>query len=155
MTLVSVLQTSTHINDKPTSILIQPFADRVLVLVTQLGKVGNLIQASLPSTIPLSPPDDVQSLPPPPPALHLTTLLGSAPSSHMKSLHSLYASQIATLIWLHESSGAVEALRRSIIVGLALHPSTNHDDANINEDERETFYSIMDMLKRLLSSSST
>lgn len=31
----------------PTTVVVQHFADRVLVLVTQLGKVGNLVRPAL------------------------------------------------------------------------------------------------------------
>ncbi|WVQ90996.1 hypothetical protein IAS59_004783 [Cryptococcus gattii] len=39
-----------------TELLIQTFDDRILVIVTQNGKVGCLTQASLPQQIPLPPP---------------------------------------------------------------------------------------------------
>lgn len=139
-----------ELQGSPTTVIVQPFADRVLVLVTQLGKVGNLIQASLPSTIPLGPPSSSDALPDPPAALQLTTLLGSVPSDSMRILHSLYASHIATIVWLHESAGAVDGSRRNVVVGLALRPLKDMDDASITDDERKTFYGIMEMLQQLL-----
>jgi len=132
-----------------TTVVVQHFADRVLVLVTQLGKVGNLIQASLPSTTPLIPPSQPDVLPTPPTAIQLTTLLGSAPSDHMRILHSLYASQIATIVWLQGSTNA-EGSRRSVVVGLALKPLKDADDTEITDGQRKTFYGIMEMLQQLL-----
>ena len=37
-------QSSKVINGVKTEIVLQPFADRILVLITQLGKVGNLVR---------------------------------------------------------------------------------------------------------------
>ena len=37
-------QTSKVINGVHTEVVLQPFADRVLILITQLGKVGNLVR---------------------------------------------------------------------------------------------------------------
>jgi len=36
-------QTSRELSGRQTEVLLQTFADRVLVLVTQMGKVGNLV----------------------------------------------------------------------------------------------------------------
>ena len=43
------LQTSVLVHDLRTELIVQPFADRILVLVTQMGKVGNLVHSSLSS----------------------------------------------------------------------------------------------------------
>ena len=40
------LQTSVLVGDLRTELIVQPFADRILVFVTQLGKVGNLVCSS-------------------------------------------------------------------------------------------------------------
>ena len=37
-------QSSQIINGVETEVVLQPFADRILILVTQLGKVGNLVR---------------------------------------------------------------------------------------------------------------
>lgn len=37
-------QTSEELEGVPTDVVIQPFADQILVLITQLGKVGNLVR---------------------------------------------------------------------------------------------------------------
>lgn len=36
-------QASVDIDGVQTDVLVQPFADRIFVLITQLGKVGNLV----------------------------------------------------------------------------------------------------------------
>jgi len=37
-------QSSKVINGIQTEVVLQPFADRILILITQLGKVGNLVR---------------------------------------------------------------------------------------------------------------
>lgn len=114
----------------------------------------------MPITAPLLPPplpDADQPnripLPPPSPAIELSFLLGSAPSDHLRILHSLYASQAATLIWYSEAEGGggLEVDRKPVIVGIAIRPSP---DAGSNEDlgkvERETFHRVMDLIRELL-----
>ncbi|TFK76277.1 hypothetical protein BDN72DRAFT_830826 [Pluteus cervinus] len=137
-----------------TEILVQTFADRIMVLVTQLGKVGNLIQATLPSTVPLNPvssesdPLDYKNvqLPEPPAAVQLMPLLGSASSEHTRALQSLYASQIATILWTFESLGPLVVARRPVIVGIALRNSKVEGD----EAERATFLEVMKVLSELI-----
>ncbi|PPQ87984.1 hypothetical protein CVT25_001063 [Psilocybe cyanescens] len=148
-------QTSRSLNGKLTQVFMQTFADRVLILVTQMGKVGNLIQATLPATAALIPPvsDPNQPnkliLPEPSPAIQLTSLLGSSPSAHLQTLHSLYASQIATIVWTEEAQIGLESLRRSIVVGLALYPLQEGDEGR---GEREVFEGVMHMVYDLLRS---
>ncbi|KAI0372919.1 hypothetical protein BV20DRAFT_1014125 [Pilatotrama ljubarskyi] len=156
-----MLQTSTAARDidgVQTDVLIQAFADRVLVLVTQLGKVGSLIQASMPSTMPLlppPPPDPSQPnelpLPVSPPSLQLTPLLGSAPSERIHTLHSLYASQIATLVWTLEEASVLEVDRRPVVVGVALAKSTEPSESSeLSAHDRTVFRGVMDMVRELL-----
>lgn len=142
----------------PTEVLLQAFADRVLVLVTQLGKVGNLIQATIPPTtdlLPPPPPDPTQPnlipLPEPPSAIELTPLLGGPPSDHLQTLHSLYASQIATLVWTSEEEGQLEGERRAVVVGIALRkPATQNGGVGFDEHEKAVFHGVMDMVRELL-----
>jgi len=165
-------QASKELNEIPTDVLIQSYADRILVLVTQMGKVGNLvplfyimtptivihppkIQASIPDTVPLLPPPPSHPsnpnrllLPPPPAAIQLTYLLGGSSSEHMQTLHSLYAAQIATILWTHESQTALEPSRRSIVVGVALRGRDG--DADADKRERAVFEGVMSMLQELL-----
>ncbi|ORY33398.1 hypothetical protein BCR39DRAFT_519816 [Naematelia encephala] len=115
-----------------TELVIQAFDDRILVVLTQNGKVGCLTQASIPALTPLPPPDSSSYLsttttttttssnaliilPPPPPSILLTPLLGTAPDP---TLHDLYVGQIATLIWWTVQELSIP--RRAVVVGLAL-----------------------------------
>ena len=113
------------------------------------------IQASIPQTAPLlaQPSPDMQepngsALPPPPPSIQLTPLLGSAPTDHLRTLHALYASQVATIVWVAEAGGLMDERRRSAIVGLALKKSG--EDQGLSEAERETFHQIMGMVTELV-----
>ncbi|KAF7323043.1 hypothetical protein HMN09_00084200 [Mycena chlorophos] len=133
----------------PTEVLIQRFSDRVLVLVTQLGKVGNLIQASIPDTTPLLPPASPDDLPEPSPAIQLTPLLGQAPSEHMHTLHSLYAAQIATIVWFAASNNPLDITRRSVIVGIALRKTNADPDETLSEHERAIFGGVMKMVSEI------
>ena len=115
------------------------------------------IQASIPQTTPLltQPSSDqgepnTSTLPPPPPSIQLTPLLGSAPTGHLRTLHALYASQVATVIWIAEAGGSMDERRRSVIVGLALKKS-GEEDQGLSEVERGTFHQIMGMIKDLVA----
>ncbi|KAF4615031.1 hypothetical protein D9613_003115 [Agrocybe pediades] len=160
MTSLTPRQTCRNLNGKDTHVFIQTFADRVLVLVTQLGKVGNLIQATLPETAPLLPsqqdpsqPNKIQ-LPEPSPAIQLTPLLGGSPSPHLQDLYSLYASQIATIIWTEESKVGLEGIRRGVVVGLALYKQGGGQEDENASGEREVFEGVMEMVYDLLQSGS-
>ncbi|KAI0636717.1 hypothetical protein C8Q77DRAFT_1094217 [Trametes polyzona] len=157
-----MLQTASlarELDGVPTEVLIQAFADRVLVLVTQLGKVGSLIQASMPFTMPLlppPPPDPSQPneipLPVPPPSLQLTPLLGSAPTERIQTLHSLYASQIATLVWTMEEASVLEAERRPVVVGIALAKAVEPSHSSeLSAHDRIVFKGVMEMVREVLS----
>ncbi|KDR81678.1 hypothetical protein GALMADRAFT_239794 [Galerina marginata CBS 339.88] len=151
-------QTTRNLDGRQTQVFLQTFGDRVLVLVTQLGKVGNLIQATLPATAPLmsntadSSQPNKHLLPEPSPAVQLTSLLGSSPSAHLQTLHSLYASQIATIIWTEESKAGLEGLRRGVVVGLALHKLGENEETQGGQRGREVFEGVMSMLYDLLKS---
>lgn len=43
--MLTLQQTSRDLNGISTQILVQAFADRILVLVTQMGKVGTLVHS--------------------------------------------------------------------------------------------------------------
>ena len=90
------------------------------------------------------------ALPPPPEAISTTPLLGTPPNS---TLHALYTSQIATLIWwtLQET----RSVRRPVVVGLTLSKSLHTENPDyggedeedeVSEGERERFLGIMDMI---------
>ncbi|KAF8682561.1 hypothetical protein RHS04_02332 [Rhizoctonia solani] len=144
------IQRARVINGVPTNLIVHSFGDRILVSITQLGKIGCLIQASIPSSVPLLPPPPPPSLPPPPTAISLTPLVGYPPDPRSLTLFNLYASQAASIAW----SKAGQLNRRPVIVGLALKrtkiPSTREDidddDFVVSEDDRQTFNEIMYML---------
>ncbi|KAI0054152.1 hypothetical protein FA95DRAFT_1579190 [Auriscalpium vulgare] len=154
--MLQVAQTEAVLNSTSTQVLVQAFSDRVLVLVTQVGKVGTLTQATMPATVPIEPappadPSDPDNrpLPPPHPSIELTPLLGQAPSSHTQALHSLYASQIATLVWTAEAEGLLTSSRPGVIVGLALkRPLDGQSDGTAVD--AETFHGVMKMVRGLL-----
>lgn len=111
----------------------------------------------MPQTAPLLPapsPDldepNALLLPPPPPSIQLTPLLGNAPTDHLRTLHALYASQIATLLWTSEAEGLMDSRRRSVIVGLALRKSDTEGSEELTEAERESFHGIMGMITELV-----
>ncbi|KAF9246325.1 hypothetical protein BU15DRAFT_39569 [Melanogaster broomeanus] len=157
--MFNFLKTSADVQGLRTELIVQAFADRILVLVTQVGKVGNLIQASIPPTTPLrsdhasfdSSGPAPEPLPSPPAAIQLTPLFGSASSEHMQTLHSLYAAQIATLVWLAGDEELMGGDRRSVIVGIALAKSQSVGEQELNEQERKVFHGIMDSLWSLIS----
>jgi hypothetical protein len=114
------------------------------------------IQASLPPTTPASveSSDDTGSdsaLPQPSPAIQLTPLLGSSPSDHLQTLHSLYVSQIATIVWVNASQNVLDGSRKCVIVGLALRKAENSGTGyELSEGERATFQGVMAMLQEML-----
>jgi proteasome assembly chaperone 3 len=114
------------------------------------------IQASIPQNAPLlsqSSPDRGDSnaitLPPPLPTIQLTPLLGSAPTDHLRTLYALYASQVATIVWIAEAGGLADERRRSVVVGLALKKS-GEENQGLSEAERGTFHQVMGMVEDLV-----
>lgn len=73
-------------------------------------------------------------LPPPPPSIQLSALLGAPPP-----LHELYVSQIATLVWW--SLQLVSAPRRNVVVGLGIKFGDG-----VDEGERQRFAGVMGMV---------
>ncbi|KAH0827178.1 hypothetical protein J3R83DRAFT_4870 [Lanmaoa asiatica] len=82
---------------------------------------------------------------PPPPAIQLTPIFGSAPSAHMQTLYSLYAAQIATLVWL-----AIGGEPRSVVVGIALQRSNRRTEGELGKEEQQTFHAVMEALQVIL-----
>ena len=105
--------------------------------------------------LPPPPPDpaepNVIPLPVPPPSLQLTPLLGSAPSERIQTLHSLYVSQIATLVWTVEEASVLEAERRPVVVGIALAQTPGvPNSTELNPQDRSVFHGVMEMVRELL-----
>lgn len=80
------------------------------------------------------------NLPPPPPSLTLTPLLGSPPPDD-QALYDLYVSQISTLVWwtLQETHSP----RRPVVVGLAL---TGHKFDGDDQSQRDRFADVIKMV---------
>jgi proteasome assembly chaperone 3 len=119
------------------------------------------IQASIPSTTPLSSPDKLDGpiensdslasrLPAPPAGIQLTPLLGGGSSEHLQTLHSLYAAQIATIIWVEEAKRSLAVDRRSVVVGIALRRARATEGGGLDADERNTFHGVMHHLYHML-----
>ena len=92
---------------------------------------------------------DIPPLPVPSPAIQLTPLFGSAPSDHLQTLHALYASQIATIIWAAGSQGQMSFARRSVVVGIALRQLDGREEVGLSSSERDMFIGIMTALQEL------
>jgi hypothetical protein len=74
--------------------------------------------------------------------------MGTSPSANHKTILEIYASQIATLVW-----SSSPAHRSPVVVGLGMRkqpPSTEEDNTAIEEDSRDMFFEIMDMVKEAL-----
>jgi len=80
----------------------------------------------------------------------LSTLLGTAPSEHTQVLHSLYAAQIATIIWTEEAKIGLDG-RKNIVVGLALSKVDGEVD-EVNLLEKTLFQGVMTLIYELLKS---
>jgi hypothetical protein len=68
----------------------------------------------------------------------------------MQTLQSLYASQIATIIWTEESRMGLESFRRSVVIGLALAKS-NEQETGEGRSQREVFEGVISMVHMLLN----
>jgi len=163
-----IYQTEQPVQGVSTKILVQSFSDRVMVLVTQMGKVGCLIQASLPQTVPIPPPsrapgtDNAPStrvIPPaPPPAIELTPLLGHPPTPELHTFYNLLSAQLATVVWSSEEAdgNSFGGTRRPVVVGIALkRDDSDSRDAELGEHSGSRlevkYTAIVDTLVQLLA----
>ncbi|BGO90720.1 hypothetical protein JCM10020v2_002363 [Rhodotorula toruloides] len=117
--VIPTAQRARSINGQQTDVLVQLFADRVVVVVTQMGRIGCMIQVSPPPSSlsmlpPMPPPTHLPSAPPqnplaalprPDPSSILTPLFGVPPSPHLSYLHDLYASQIGAIVFRKMGEG--------------------------------------------------
>lgn len=156
---IGVRQTARLVEGVPTQVVAQSYADRVLILVTQMGKVGSLTQvdiklASMEQIVEISPALDdgiLPRLPVPFTSLDLTSLLGSPPPD-LKALLDVYSAQIAMLVFTafdveHSSNHFMMPPQRPVIVGLALKARPEHADHCPSVDhERLRFGTIMRMV---------
>ncbi|CAH7672516.1 hypothetical protein PPACK8108_LOCUS7333 [Phakopsora pachyrhizi] len=110
---ILIKQSAKLIDDVQTEVISYEFDDRTLILITQLGKVGNLIQVSLPlskledsESIDIIPGSDdglIPRLPSPLNSLDVTPILGSSSTlsdkdDGFRSLLEVYVRQISTII---------------------------------------------------------
>ncbi|GAA6004669.1 hypothetical protein JCM11491_002187 [Sporobolomyces phaffii] len=149
-----------------TDLLIQSFHDRILVILTQLGRIGCLLQVlPPPPTLPAAvsrPSDDAtaSSLPPPHPSLVLSPLFGVPPSPHVSALHDLYASQIASNLFDKMSRDTHGLEVKPVVIGIGLKRTRDEpdgtdgngdDDASgISDRERDTFMQVMEMVNECI-----
>ena len=83
-------------------------------------------------------------------SIELVPLLGSAPSDDRATLHSLYASQIATIVWRNtEGTTANDAsTTKRVVVGIALKEA-GRQQSGLTDSARNTFLCIMKMVTDL------
>ncbi|KAH9808885.1 hypothetical protein DFH28DRAFT_992747 [Melampsora americana] len=156
---ILVKQVARSINGIHTEVLTQSFADRILILVTQLGKVGTLTQITMPVTSidqpyelsPEVPSLNLPSLPIPNTSLQLTPLL-STPPSESRTVYEVFLNQIGMLVLTGfgpraqlDPSQIFGIGKRPLIVGLALKPEKS-DSINLVEQERIRLGNVMEMI---------
>ncbi|KAK4056583.1 hypothetical protein OIO90_002431 [Microbotryomycetes sp. JL221] len=154
------------IDGQHTEVVVQEFVDRLMVIVTQLGRIGSLIQVNppppgLPTPIANTSRSLFPQLPPPHPSSTTSLVFGVAPNPKAELLHELYASQIGAIVFTSSSPDddmvGVAGVSKPVLVGIALKPNTA-DDAQIQGDrddsmsitssERVVFGQVMDMVRQ-------
>lgn len=165
----STRQAAVSISGIHTEILVQRFTDRILILVTQLNKVGVLYQASAPPNS-VSPVQRVRrptvpelqelQLPPPDPSLTVSRLMGSVTNEEQETLYQLYVSEIASVVLGGLGQLSPEDLDpdtsnytpfggRTVVVGLALKDARKvMGDEDAAKLERSTFAEVLKMVLR-------
>ncbi|CAG8440063.1 350_t:CDS:2 [Funneliformis caledonium] len=127
-------QTARLLNGTHTEVLVTGFRDKILVIVTQYGRIGSLVYVTVDS---LSPTVLAVS---PSTTTNVKFLFGS-----MTSLYQLYASHLATMIAADNPSDG-----RSVVVGLALKKNGENNDT-VDQDEqvgdKELFEEVVSMVK--------
>ncbi|KAI9219056.1 hypothetical protein BC828DRAFT_387049 [Blastocladiella britannica] len=144
----------------PTNVVLQSFADRTVVLVTQLGKVGSLIMVEpaapeatqfLPSSslADFGDPSSMEASEAMPVPVHDRRLLG--PES---ALNAVYAADVARLVARH-------GLPTPVLVGIALRQiagtaavgDDEYDDSALDRlaEEAERMHAILAMVEELIA----
>ena len=83
----------------------------------------------------------------PHPAIVLKPILGGTSSETAATLHALFASHIATLLWSLSEQNRFGGDRRSIIVGIALKQSQQaQNEGGLSEEAKSTFKAVMRMI---------
>ncbi|GAA5866404.1 hypothetical protein JCM3774_004668 [Rhodotorula dairenensis] len=156
---IPTAQRARVLNGIPTEVFVQVYADRILVIVTQLGRIGCMIQVSPPPASRPAPPPTaataaspgtnggsasiLAALPPPHPSTVLSPLFGVAPNAHLASLHDLYAAQIGAIAFRRfggragtadypGDGGGIGSNSQSqpVVVGLGLKPASRDSDTS-------------------------
>lgn len=147
------------VRDVHTEVFVQSFADRVLVLVTQLGRIGCLVRCSsfsvlgqeadgtllqlqvnpppagIPSAFARNAADPSRSsLPRPDPSMAVLSLFGAAPSRHVALLHEMYAIQTAAIIF-DSAASAGERESRPVMLGIALKRAQASTDGDSDDED--------------------
>ncbi|POY74139.1 hypothetical protein BMF94_2951 [Rhodotorula taiwanensis] len=150
---IPTAQRARTVNGVHTEVLVQVYADRILVIVTQLGRIGCMIQVSPPPpSLPAPPPPApltapangassthaiLASLPPPHPSTVLSPLFGVPPDAHLASLHDLYAAQIGAIVFRRFGHGAEGGglgppggrETRPVVLGIGIKPASTRATA--------------------------
>ncbi|KAK4055702.1 hypothetical protein OIV83_000248 [Microbotryomycetes sp. JL201] len=156
---VRTAQRARVIDGNHTEVIVQAFVDRVLVVITQLGRIGCMLQVNpplpgLPTPIHSSRQSLFPQLPPPHPSSTTLSLFGIAPSQKAELLHELYATQIGAIIFATSAPDddmvAVAGLSKPVVVAIALKPSgtDEYDESRVTEQEREVFGQVMNMVNQ-------
>ncbi|GAA6005475.1 uncharacterized protein JCM10292_007361 [Rhodotorula paludigena] len=162
---IPTAQRARRIHGVQTDVLVQVYADRVLVIVTQLGRIGCMIQVTPPpSALPSLPPPPrpsaasspsiLASLPPPHPSTLLSPLFGVPPSPHLSSLHDLYAAQVGAIVFRRFAAAGDggAAPERPVVLGIGLKrvEGVDDDEGGVTDGEKHTFEQVMEMVLECL-----
>lgn len=155
---------------------VQRFSDRILILITQIGRVGCLVRSDAPGerlhadfsqyqvatptisasmALPVAPPLAPElahlRLPPADPSAIVTRLLGSAPTELEEALYELYVRQIAACVYGNAGNKREEDdmppwAGRGVIVGLALKRSDAEEEVDLSERHRKTLAGVLELV---------
>ncbi|KAI3396375.1 hypothetical protein diail_12265 [Diaporthe ilicicola] len=127
------------VNGIPTQVSCTNFADKILLTISQEGRLSQWVQVPLSAPSPAlvdmaMPRAELSALP----SLHLTpkTLLGGG-GQNRETIGQLYAAQIASRLALRNADD-----RRTLLVGLGL---TKFDDQS-----REAFFDVLELVTQAL-----
>ncbi|KAF4931268.1 hypothetical protein CGCVW01_v000496 [Colletotrichum viniferum] len=126
------------VNGVPTEVSSMAFSDKIMITISQEGKLSQWIQVPLQASsggmVDLSLPSASRGLLP---SVHLTpkTLLGGG-GDERETLGQLYAAQIASLISTRDPED-----RRTLVLGLGL---------NKVDTEREAFFDTVELVQKVL-----
>ncbi|KAF9881013.1 hypothetical protein CkaCkLH20_01163 [Colletotrichum karsti] len=126
------------VNGVPTEVTSMAFSDKIVITISQEGKLSQWIQVPLQASsggmVDLNLPSNSRGLLP---SVHLTpkTLLGGG-GDERETLGQLYAAQIASLVSTRDPED-----RRTLVLGLGL---------NKVDTEREAFFDTVELVQKVL-----